>query len=484
MLYHMSGYEIAQAFRKGDVSAVQIAQAFLKRIEECDPHIKAFLHVCSQRALDKAQQLDEKKAQGQPLGKLAAVPIAIKDNIHIQTLPTTCASKILGEFKAPFSASAVERLECEGALLMGKVNMDEFGMGSSTENSAFFPSKNPWNLICTPGGSSGGSAAAVAARLVPIALGSDTGGSIRQPAAFCGIYGFKPSYGRVSRWGLVAFASSLDVVGPLAHDIRDICTVMEVIGQPCHYDSTCLNVPADDYAQDSAGNLNSMRIGIPFQFLDALNQEAKEQFLSRIQQLKEQGVQVIEVNLDILRHSLAVYYIIATAEAATNLARFDGIRYGIRNQKATTLDEVYRLSREEGFGTEVKRRILMGNFSLSSDQQDAFFKKAQKVRQLIIDQYNEAFESCDLICLPTTPNTAFELGAITDPLQMYLGDIYTTSVNLAALPAISLPTGFDHKGLPWGLQLIGRHSDDRRVVQAAQKMSDVFSDTVRIPSGY
>jgi aspartyl-tRNA(Asn)/glutamyl-tRNA(Gln) amidotransferase subunit A len=467
MTCYLSGYELHQRFTQSSLSAEEIALAFLQQSQSLDPKVKAFLEISQDTFLEQAKALDRKRASGAKLGKLAGVPIGIKDNIHLKDHVSTCGSKILGRFKAPFSATAVEKLAQEDALFIGKLNMDEFGMGSSTENSAFFPTANPWDLNRVPGGSSGGSAAAVSARMAPITLGSDTGGSIRQPASFCGIFGYKPSYGRVSRWGLVAFASSLDVIGPLAHDLRDIAMCMEVMGAPCQYDSTCLSKPSEDYHLSSLSQIQAapkLRIGVPFQFLEELNQEAKAHFLQSCEKLKSAGCEIIDVNLDILRHSLAVYYIIATAEAATNLARFDGIRYGARSTRAQTLDEVYRFSREEGFGKEVKRRILMGNFSLSSDNQDAYFRKAQRVRQLIIDRYKEAFESCDYIAMPTTPTPAFEIGAIHDPLQMYLGDIYTISVNLAALPTLSIPTGLNPQGLPLGIQLLAPHGKDRDLI--------------------
>lgn len=473
MTCHLSGYELHQRFIKGEISAEQIAHSFLDQCKRLDPTVHAFLQIFSESFLENAKKLDQKRASGAQLGKLAGVPFAIKDNIHVQGETTTCGSKILGNFKAPFHATAVQKLLDEDALIIGKVNMDEFGMGSSTENSAFFPTHNPWNLDCVPGGSSGGSAAAVAARMSPIALGSDTGGSIRQPAALCGIFGFKPSYGRISRWGLVAFSSSLDVIGPMAHDLRDIAMSMEVMGVPCDYDSTCLSKPADNYHLSeltSIAKAKPYRIGVPYQFLEELNDEAKAHFLDNLEKMKKAGCEIVDINLDILRHSLSVYYIIATAEAATNLARFDGIRYGVRSTRAQTLDEVYRFSREEGFGTEVKRRILMGNFSLSSDNQEAYFRKAQKVRQLIVDRYNEAFESCDLIAMPTTPTPAFKIGAIHDPLQMYLGDIYTISVNLAALAALSIPTGVNEQNLSWGLQLIAPHGRDRDLIHAGLEL--------------
>lgn len=484
MLHHKSGHELSQAFRSGEIHATDIVESTFQQIDKHDESIRAFLYLCRDRAYKKAKELDAKIESGKPLGKLAGVPIAIKDNIHIEGEPTTCGSKILGHFRAPFSATATRLLEEEDALLIGKTNMDEFGMGSSTENSAFFPTSNPWNRNLVPGGSSGGSAAAVASRMVPIALGSDTGGSIRQPAAFCGVFGFKPSYGRVSRWGLVAFASSLDVIGTVAHDVHDLAQVMEVIGHSCEYDSTCLPKAPERYDNLSKVALQGLRIGVPSYFLEGLNEEARLHFSSSLEELKSCGAHVVDINLDVLRHCLSVYYIIATAEAATNLARFDGIRYGRRSERATTLEEVYRLSREEGFGREVKRRILMGNFSLSSDQQDAFFRKAQKVRRLIIERYNEAFEACDFVALPTAPSPAYAIGAVQDPLQMYLGDIYTISVNLAALPAMSLPTGFSKNNLPWGLQLIGRHGDDKRLVQTCARLSDQLNWKSKLPDGF
>lgn len=484
MTCFLSGYELHKRFVDGTLSAQEIAQAFLQQSQSLDPSLKAYIDISSESFLKQAQDLDRKRASGAPLGKLAGVPIGVKDNIHIKGMKTTCSSKILGNFKAPFSATAVEKLAQEDALFIGKLNMDEFGMGSSTENSAFFPTRNPWDIKRVPGGSSGGSASAVSARMAPIALGSDTGGSIRQPASFCGVFGYKPSYGRVSRWGLVAFASSLDVVGPLAHDLRDIAMCMEVMAAPCSYDSTCLSKPSEDYELSKLEEkrpLKKFRVGVPYQFLEELNAEAKEHFLSSCEKLKEAGCEIINVNLDILRHSLAVYYVIATAEAATNLARFDGIRYGARSNRAQTLDEVYKLSREEGFGKEVKRRILMGNFSLSSDNQDAYFRKAQRVRQLIIDRYKDAFESCDYIAMPTTPMPAFEIGAIHDPLQMYLGDIYTISVNLAALPALSIPTGLSPEGLPLGMQLLAPHGKDRDLILNSLALCQACNWSSQVP---
>lgn len=465
-MHTLSATEIRDKFCSGELSAVAITQAFLNRIDKYDPSIGAFLTVFKERSLAQAKALDAKKAAGKKLGKLAGVPIAIKDNIHVKGELTTCGSKFLTNYRAPFDSTVVRLIESEDAIILGKTNLDEFAMGSSTENSALQRTNNPWNLKCTPGGSSGGSAAAVAARMCPLAFGSDTGGSVRQPAALCGITGFKPTYGRVSRFGLVAFGSSLDQIGPLSHNVRDTALAMEVIGQQCDRDSTSLQLPSEDY-QGQFKAIKGMRIGVPWQFLEGLAEEPKASFLASIEVLKGLGAQVVDVDLSILKYSIAVYYILATAEASTNLARFDGIRYGHRSPNAKTLDEVYDLSKEEGFGREVKRRILLGTYVLSSGYQDAYYRKAQKVRTLLIEHYRQAFQKCDLVAMPTSPIGAFEIGAIKDPLQMYLADIYTISSNLAGLPTVSIPSGFTKEKKPIGLQLIGPQQQDVRVLSAA-----------------
>ncbi len=459
-MHFLTAEEIAQKVQNGEVTAEEVTLYFLDRIEKQDPSIGAFLRTCRERAIAKAKEVDAKRARGETLGKLAGVPVAIKDNIHIKGEISSCASKFLTNYKAVFDATAVQLLEKEDAILIGKTNMDEFAMGSSTENSALQKTRNPWDLKCTPGGSSGGSAAAVAARIVPIALGSDTGGSIRQPASFCGIVGFKPTYGRVSRYGLVAYGSSLDQIGPLATNVRDAALVASIIGQPCSRDSTSLQDPGDNILGGLKTDLKGVKVGVPWKFLEQLSPDPKRAFESGIETMKKLGAEIVEVDLDILRYSIAVYYILATAEASTNLARFDGIRYGVRAPLAKTLDEVYDLSKEEGFGNEVKRRILLGTFVLSSGYQDAYYKKAQKVRTLIIQRYREAFKGCDFIATPTSPFDAFEIGSIHDPLQMYLEDIYTIAINLAGLPAISLPNGFSENGKPLGIQFIGPQKMD------------------------
>jgi aspartyl-tRNA(Asn)/glutamyl-tRNA(Gln) amidotransferase subunit A len=480
-MHDLTAEALAQQIATGKTSAEETVRYFLKRIETLDPSIGAFLRVFPERAIAKAQEVDAKRARGEKLGKLAGVPIAIKDNIHIKGEISTCGSQFLTNYKAVFDSTAVKLLEAEDAILIGKTNMDEFAMGSSTENSALQKTRNPWDLKCTPGGSSGGSAAAVAARLVPIALGSDTGGSIRQPASFCGIVGFKPTYGRVSRYGLVAYGSSLDQIGPLATNVRDATLTASIIGQPCRRDSTSLQAPGMDMLPLLKHDLKGMKIGVPWKFLEQLAEDPKRSFQEGLEKLKALGAEIVDVNLDILNYSLAVYYILATAEASTNLARFDGIRYGVRAKDAKTLDEVYDLSKEEGFGREVKRRILLGTFVLSSGYQDAYYKKAQKVRTLIIEKYKEAFKACDLIATPTSPFDAFEIGSIHDPLQMYLEDIYTIGINLAGIPAVSVPNGLSKQGKPLGIQLIGPQKQDALVLGSAFAFETLSKGHLLVP---
>ena len=466
-MHHLSAIALRDLFLKGDLSATAITEGFLKRITQHDDSVKAFLALHSERVLGRAKALDLKRAAGKPLGKLAGVPIAIKDNMHIKGELTTCASKFLSNYRAVFDATVTRLLEEEDALLIGKTNMDEFAMGSSTENSAFFPTKNPWDLKCSPGGSSGGSAAAVAARFCPIALGSDTGGSIRQPASFCGIVGYKPTYGRVSRYGLVAFASSLDQIGPLTTNVADAALVMDVIGKHCAHDSTSLKSPSENIVNKLQTGLKRVKIGVPWKFLESLESESKTHFSASIEVFKSLGASIVDIDLDLFKHSIAIYYILATAEASTNLARFDGIRYGKRSAKAITLDEVYEFSKQEGFGREVKQRILLGTYVLSSGIQSAYYKKALKIRTLIIDQCKRAFGQCQLIAMPSTPFTTFELGEIQDPIQMYLQDLYTIPANLAGLPSISIPSGFSANNRPFGLQLLGPQMHDAELLQAA-----------------
>jgi aspartyl-tRNA(Asn)/glutamyl-tRNA(Gln) amidotransferase subunit A len=480
-MYRLSAHKMRDLFLKGEVSAEALIAATLKRIHQHEGKIGAFLSLTADRVKERARALDKKRQEGKPLGKLAGVPIAIKDNIHIQGEITSCASKFLSNYKAPFSATVVDLLEREDALLIGKTNLDEFAMGSSTENSAYHSTKNPWDLSCHPGGSSGGSAAAVAARFCPVALGSDTGGSIRQPAALCGIVGFKPTYGRVSRYGLVAFGSSLDQIGPLTTTVEDTALVMEVLGRHCAHDATSLNLAPEKYADACKGSIKGMTIGVPWALLENLDPEVKEAFTNAMETFKQLGATLVDVNVDLIKYSIAIYYVLATAEASTNLARFDGIRYGKRSLKATTLEEVYLLSKQEGFGPEVKKRILLGTYVLSSGYKDAFYKKAQRVRTLMIEQFKAAYQHCQLIALPTCPTPAFPIGSVTDPLQMYLQDIFTISPNLTGAPAISVPAGFSKTGLPLGLQLMAPPLHDAQVLQAAHAFTQATAFSQQIP---
>lgn len=469
----LSASEIQAKVVSGELSAVSVIEHYLSRIQQLDPKLGAFLRTMPEKALNQAKAIDEKRKRGEKLGRLAGVPIAVKDNIHIKGELSTCGSKFLTNYKAPFDATAIEALAAEDAIFIGKTNMDEFAMGSSTENSALQPTFNPWDLKCTPGGSSGGSAAAVAARFCPVALGSDTGGSVRQPASFCGIVGFKPTYGRVSRYGLVAYGSSLDQISPFATNVKDLALMMEIIGRPCEKDSTSLQRPQEKYLDALRTDLKGVKVGVPWEFLKDLAPEPKKAFMESIEKMKSLGATVVDIDLNILKYSIAAYYIIATAEASTNLARFDGIRYGVRSKEATTLDEVYDFSKEDGFGKEVKRRILLGTYVLSAGYQDAYYRKAQKVRTKIIQSYQKAFQSCDIIATPTSPFDAFEIGSKKDPLQMYLEDIYTIPINLAGVPAISLPIGLSERGKPLGLQLVGPQDADKAVIGIAHAFETV-----------
>jgi aspartyl-tRNA(Asn)/glutamyl-tRNA(Gln) amidotransferase subunit A len=459
--------QIQKGFTEGAFSAREVVSYYLDRIERLEPKVGAFLAVTKEKALAQADELDQKRAQKKELGPLAAVPVAVKDNICVAGEQVTCGSKILDGYRSPYSATAIRLMQEAGAIVIGKTNCDEFAMGSSTEHSAYKLTKNPWNLACSPGGSSGGSAAAVAARLTPAALGSDTGGSVRQPGAFCGIAAMKPTYGRISRFGLVAYGSSLDQIGPMALTVEDIALFMQALGTHCEKDSTSIQRAKESYDPFIKAPIKGMRIGVPWQFLEGLEEEPKKNFEDALNTFRSLGATIVEVDLSILKYSLATYYIIATAEASTNLARFDGVRYGRRSPAAKTLEEVYDLSRHEGFGDEVKRRILLGTFVLSSGYQDAYYKQAQKVRGQIITKYKEAFAKCDIIATPVTPTAAFELGSIKDPIAMYLEDIYTIGANLGGIPAINVPSGFTKKNMPLGVQILGPQLADVRVCQAA-----------------
>lgn len=460
-----SATTLSEMFKSGQLSASEIVENVFKQLEKHEPQVKAFLSLYKEEALEQAQELDLKRSQGLPLGKLAGVPVALKDNIHLKGKITTCASLFLSNYRAPFDSTVARLIQEEDGIIIGKTNLDEFAMGSSTEKSAFMTTHNPWDLTRSPGGSSGGSAAAVAARYVPLALGTDTGGSIRQPAALCGVVGFKPTYGRISRYGMVAFASSLDQIGPMSRSVEDSALMMEVLGKHCLHDATSLNLPPITFSKSDCKPPKA--IGICSSVLGGLSSEMLNNFEESLNVFRKLGTQIIEVDLSLLNQSIAMYYILATAEASTNLARYDGIRYGLQSKRAQTVDEVFEFSRQEGFGWEVKNRILLGTYVLSSGYKDAYYKKAQKVRTLLIRQFKQAFEKCELIALPTSPTPAFKIGELADPIAMHLQDIYTISANLAGLPAISVPSGLSGEGLPLSLQLMGAQKDDLGVLSSA-----------------
>ncbi|HEX4947640.1 MAG TPA: Asp-tRNA(Asn)/Glu-tRNA(Gln) amidotransferase subunit GatA [Blastocatellia bacterium] len=461
--------ELHKLYASGDTRPSEITAAVLARIEDTNERLNAFITINKEAALKQAQAADANIKDALATQPLAGIPVAVKDNMCTTGLRTTCGSRILGNFIPPHTATAVTRLEAAGAILVGKTNCDEFAMGSSNENSAFGPVRNPVNEDYVPGGSSGGSAVAVAADLSSITLGSDTGGSIRQPASFCGIVGMKPTYGRVSRYGLVAFASSLDQIGPFGKNVRDVARTLNVIAGRDRYDSTSANEPVPDFLNTLTGDIKGLRVGVPPEcFGEGLDAEVKASVEAAIQKLAERGAEIVEVTLPHSKYVVAVYYLIATAEASSNLARFDGVRYGYRSETAKTLAEMYQHTRDEAFGAEVKRRIMLGTFALSSGYYDAYYEKAQRVRTILCNDFAAAFEKCDVIATPTAPTPAFKLGEkVNDPLAMYLDDIFTVTINLVGVPAISVPCGASSNGLPIGLQLIGNHFDEARLLNVA-----------------
>ena len=462
-------HELQEKLKNNEVTITEIMDAYINRINEKEPEVEAFITTYLEEAKAKARDVEDKVKSGEITGDFAGIPIGIKDNICMKGTKTTCASKMLENFVAPYDASVIEKLKDENLISLGKLNMDEFAMGSSTENSYFKKTKNPWDLNKVPGGSSGGSAAAVAANLVPWALGSDTGGSIRQPASLCGVVGLKPTYGLVSRYGLVAFASSLDQIGPITKDVKDSAILLNLIAGKDEKDTTSEEVPKKDYVKALKNDVKGMKIGVPKEFFgEGINKEVKEQLEKAIQTYKELGAEFEEFSLDIAQYALATYYIIACAEASSNLGRFDGIRYGYRTPEYTNLKDIYKKSRSEGLGDEVKRRIILGTYVLSSGYYDAYYKKAQKVRTLVSNEFSKAFEKYDIILTPTAPTTAFKIGEkSSNPLEMYLADICTVSVNIAGLPGISIPCGVDNEGMPVGLQLIGNKFKEETILNAA-----------------
>ena len=468
-LTHLTITEAARRLRRRDISAVELTKAVLQRLEAIEPRVHAYLTLCPERALEEAQAADRRLDEGTSVTPLTGIPLAIKDNIATRDLRTTAASHILENFVPPYDATVMVRLRSAGAVIIGKTNCDEFAMGSSTENSAFVTTRNPRDLDRVPGGSSGGSATAVAARGCLGALGSDTGGSIRLPAAFCGVVGMKPTYGLVSRYGLIAFASSLDQVGPLANNVADCALLLAAIAGHDPRDSTSVPEPVPDYLTELEKGVKGMRIGLPREyFVEGMQPEVEASIRSALRTLEGAGAGIEEVSLPHTRYGIAAYYVIATAEASSNLARYDGVRYGLRTPGRPGLLDMYCRTRAQGFGKEVKRRIMLGTYVLSAGYYDAYYLKAQKVRTLIRRDFDEAFERCDVLATPVAPTTAFPIGEkISDPLQMYLTDVFTTSINLAGLPALSVPCGTDRAGLPIGLQIVGRPYDESAALRAA-----------------
>ena len=468
-LTRLTIHELRDLIRKGEVSPVDVTTAYLDRIGHLDRRIQAYMTVAAETALAEAERCTQALRRREPMGPLAGIPLAVKDVICTRGIRTTCSSKILAGFIPPYDATAMVRLREAGALLLGKTNMDEFAMGSSTENSAFRPTRNPWDMDCVPGGSSGGSAAAVAADLCAGALGTDTGGSVRQPGGFCGIAALKPTYGRVSRFGLVAFASSLDQIGPMTKDVRDAAILLGVIAGHDPLDSTSADLPIPDYEAVLTGDIRGLRIGIPAEyFVLGMDRDVEAAVREALRLLEGLGAIPVEISLPHTDYAIAVYYLVATAEASSNLGRYDGVKYGHRTAQSAHLIDMYMKSRQEGFGPEVKRRIMLGTYALSAGYYDAYYLKALKVRTLIRNDFSTAFQRCDAILTPTSPTPAFRLGERTDdPLQMYLSDIFTISVNLAGIPAISVNCGFTPGGLPIGLQLMGKPFDEATILKLA-----------------
>ncbi len=466
---NLTVHELKEKLAKKEITIPQIVESYVDRIGEKEEQVKSFITILEEQAKKQAEQIQSKKEAVEEVGSLAGIQIGIKDNICTKGIKTTCASKMLENFVSPYDATVIEKVKQEEMIPLGKLNMDEFAMGGSTEYSAFYKTRNPWDLSRVPGGSSGGSAAAVAANMVPWALGSDTGGSIRQPAAFCGVVGLKPTYGLVSRYGLVAFASSLDQIGPITKDVEDAALLLNVITGHDVKDTTSENKEKIDYTASLKQDVKGMKIGIPKEYYgEGIDSQVNEKLKEAIAIYKKLGAQVEEFSLDIVDYSLATYYIIACAEASSNLGRFDGIRYGYRAPEFSNLKELYRYSRSEGFGEEVKRRIILGTYVLSSGYYDAYYKKAQQVRTLVRKDFEEAFKKYDFLLTPTAPNVAFKIGSKTkDPLEMYLADICTVPVNIAGLPGISIPCGVNQEGMPIGMQLIGPRFGEQTILQAA-----------------
>jgi len=478
MLWKKSAYELANLIKKKEVHPKEVLESFYERFSQREEKVKAYITPLYEEALKEAERMD--LSEDKPL---LGIPVAIKDNINVKGYPTTCASKILQSYISPYDATVIERLRRAGALIVGKTNMDEFAMGSSTEYSAFFKTRNPWDLERVPGGSSGGSAVAVAVRSAPLSLGSDTGGSIRQPASFCGVIGLKPTYGRVSRYGLVAFASSLDQIGPFARKTEDIALIMEVISghDPRDFTSSKREVPK--FTQELGKNIKGLRVGIVREFMeDGVEEGVKRAFEGFLKDMEKEGAYIEEISLPHVKYAIPCYYIIAPSEASSNLARYDGVRFGYRTEKYQDLIDMYSKTRDEGFGPEVKRRILLGTFALSAGYYDAYYLKAMRVRRLITQDFEKAFERVDIIATPTSPTVAFRFGEKTDdPIAMYLSDVFTVSVNLAGLPGISIPIGMSNN-LPVGGQLIGKAFDEATLLRVSYWWEQVYKHYEMEPS--
>ncbi|MFX4227985.1 MAG: Asp-tRNA(Asn)/Glu-tRNA(Gln) amidotransferase subunit GatA [Porticoccaceae bacterium] len=482
-MHNLTVAQISQGLANGEFSSVEITQHFLDRTNRLEPGINAYITRLDEAALADAREADKKIAAGQA-GALTGVPFAHKDIFCTEGVKTTCGSRMLENFISPYDATVVSNLKSAGAVCLGKTNMDEFAMGSSTETSYFGKTRNPWDMVRVPGGSSGGSAAAVAARLAPITTATDTGGSIRQPASLCGITGLKPTYGRVSRWGMIAFASSMDQAGPMGKTAEDCALLLQAMASYDKKDSTSINHPVEDYSANLDESLENLRIGVPKEFFEqGLDPKVAQQVQNALSQYEKLGATLVDIELPNSRLAVPTYYVLAPAEASANLSRFDGVRYGHRCDNPVDLMDMYCRSREEGFGEEVKRRIMIGTYVLSAGYYDAYFRKAQQVRRLIKNDFDRAFESVDIIAGPTCPSTAFKFGAKTDnPVEMYLEDIYTISVNLAGLPGMSLPCG-QVDGLPVGIQLIGKHFDEARILNAAHRFQMTTDWHLYAPKG-
>ena len=482
-LYSLTLHELQTKLRKREISSQELTEAVFQRISATEDRVHAFITLCHDTALREAKRADERLGREKESVPLLGIPIALKDIFLTREVLTTCGSKILGNFIPPYDGTTVKKLKGAGAVIVGKTNLDEFAMGSSTENSAFFVTRNPWSLERVPGGSSGGSAAAVAADQCVAALGTDTGGSIRQPAACCGIVGLKPTYGRVSRFGIIAYASSLDQVGPMTKNVMDSALMLEAIAGHDPSDSTSINAPVPPFSRYLDGDVKGLRVGIPKEyFIPGMQPEVEQAVKEGLRTLERNGIETEEISLPHTEYAVAGYYLVATAEASSNLARYDGMKYGLR-VPGTDLGGTYMKTREQGFGPEVKRRIMLGTYALSAGYYDAYYLKAQKVRALIKKDFEDAFKTCDAIITPTSPTTAFKIGEKTqDPLQMYLSDIFTISVNLAGLPGLSVPCGFDSDGLPIGMQIIGKHLDEATILRIAYAYEQATDWHKRKPS--